>query len=1266
MSGSARRRLRLVLVQLHELTDRTPTIYRILEHKQLVENSAASLSRLERQLNAAWKDLKLRCSLLIFERAVVQETVLQSPLVEDCPPAGDKLVYVQSLVVSVLQEAIENTVAIWESFATCVRSLVLAGQGAEALKCIAHLSKDCAEVQQDLASTLLSVYRVLPDVYKVVIKDSVEYMASLGPANARIVAHELRRHRVLAGVMFRTLASQLNTTSATDVRRFLDGLLTTGVTQWIGKAKCSKIGSSIRDAVYKQFNALAPEEQQLHVSSYIRVVSGLIGFLRLEALSADFGFFQRVAQLTNTGHEARLCAAMLLTLVGFGAQMTARDTLDAITATANTPAGQQVDCLLAHLTTEHAEDVERFAMDTLGMDFVFPRDRLFYLKEVMQQSDSLHFADASIARRLVRIPRPAQPPSSDAATATASASCSTLHHSAVLYCLQGNVFQDQGVDVREWITHMVRTADMTNAGLLGPLVKSYVNGIFSSAAITPIPEAMLQRGFAAESVAGDRTASVPPAMALYLLYILYYNEHLLDQPKQSTNAFASLPKRPVSAVGNLSASGSVAHNGQLRYISSGTTPGSWGSSSRNSPIPGTHPGTRRTTPLGNVTGVARRGEYSDQLFDSLPVAWILQTASNSADYQLIWPDIVSMATAQFPDQVEPVSVLQRELAVNAIRHSDSAPCASRQLSHSDFVRLATVARAMIRHLLEPRLDAMQTQHLIQFADKYTSLPEAVRMETAEQLSSTVCVLAVRYPQDKELTAVVRRIWYMAHTLNPHAVSTATVNAWRSKSEMAKPKFITQDLWLDPLVLFRLNPSIFQSANLADVFLTILSEFLLLSKASMRRLYRLRQKDTGALKQSHLTAMLQLQDSGALQLLLELTSFIKDVDVKRVVFGFVHARFLEQRAIQKLLHFQAYDIATIPDMVEHVPSMHACSEFIPELLMHPSMRLQHFAIKLAAAITTKYPIVANEGMAKEVILPHVQTTLAQIIGSAAAEQLVMANAMVNAVMAICQAYPNIAEECKKLFVSLREQAEERARPLLPTSQNSASPPPQYSDSLTAVARWVKTIDSAIQCFDSTNTLTSKVPRLCIEEADPSDTISRLLSKSRADNKAQQPGRNGSPEPRSSQGGGSSQQGGSQQMYRDDDHRHSHHHQSSGPQKRPHGQVSGREGRGNGLPPRGPPPVPPLDGFPNGASMMGGMPPGMALPHMMDQGPQPGHRDGRDGNKGQFHQRNSNKKTPRNRHNNRAGGNSSPGRDSGKQQGGVKRGRNGNDRSRSRDR
>ncbi|KAJ1949198.1 hypothetical protein EC988_004867, partial [Linderina pennispora] len=166
MSGSARRRLRLVLVQLHELIDRAPTIYRILEQKQLVENSAASLSRLERQLNAAWKDLKLRCSLLIFEKAVVQEVVQQSPLAEDDERTGDKLACVQSLVVSVLQEATENTGAIWESFAACARGLVLAGRGAEALKCIARLSKDCAAVQQDLASTLLSVYRVLPDMYK--------------------------------------------------------------------------------------------------------------------------------------------------------------------------------------------------------------------------------------------------------------------------------------------------------------------------------------------------------------------------------------------------------------------------------------------------------------------------------------------------------------------------------------------------------------------------------------------------------------------------------------------------------------------------------------------------------------------------------------------------------------------------------------------------------------------------------------------------------------------------------------------------------------------------------------------------------------------------------------------------------------------------------------------------------------------------------------------------------------------------------------------
>ena len=58
---------------------------------------------------------------------------------------------------------------------------------------------------------------------------------------------------------------------------------------------------------------------------------------------------------------------------------------------------------------------------------------------------------------------------------------------------------------------------------------------------------------------------------------------------------------------------------------------------------------------------------------------------------------------------------------------------------------------------------------------------------------------------------------------------------------------------------------------------------------------------------------------------------------------------------KLVHFQTYHPLLLPLLVNHVPSLHVCFDFIPELLSHASVKQQSFAIQLAAELMRTYPI-----------------------------------------------------------------------------------------------------------------------------------------------------------------------------------------------------------------------------------------------------------------------------------------------------------------------
>ncbi|KAJ2384917.1 hypothetical protein GGI23_006825, partial [Coemansia sp. RSA 2559] len=228
----------------------------------------------------------------------------------------------------------------------------------------------------------------------------------------------------------------------------------------------------------------------------------------------------------------------------------------------------------------------------------------------------------------------------------------------------------------------------------------------------------------------------------------------------------------------------------------------------------------------------------------------------------------------------------------------------------------------------------------------------------------------------------------------------------------------------------------------------------------------------------------------------LASLSRNDAVRSLIYAFIHARFLEQRVVQKLVHFQAYELSAIDDMVKHVPSMHSCSEFIPEMLMQSLPRLQLFSVRLAASITSNYPIVANEGMTKEVILPHIQTTLMQMAGTVAEEQLAISNAMLEAVIRINSVFTLIRQDCIRLVNAVRNAAIEKAQPALQDNQQ-----PQQCDFIQSIAKWVGSCDKVLEIIGDVNLDTGRPQYTQIEDVNADEFVSavELSAKSRENNK-----------------------------------------------------------------------------------------------------------------------------------------------------------------------
>lgn len=121
---------------------------------------------------------------------------------------------------------------------------------------------------------------------------------------------------------------------------------------------------------------------------------------------------------------------------------------------------------------------------------------------------------------------------------------------------------------------------------------------------------------------------------------------------------------------------------------------------------------------------------------------------------------------------------------------------------------------------------------------------------------------------------------------------------------------------------------------------------------------------GSTKEEELHTLLYAQDSAILQMLLEVSlanqsknniSEGAKEEINTLLCGFIHSQFIKNPLLVKLIHFQGYDNSLIPMIVDGVPSIHLCLDFIPELLSQQSHEEQLFAIRLGVELIKKYPI-----------------------------------------------------------------------------------------------------------------------------------------------------------------------------------------------------------------------------------------------------------------------------------------------------------------------
>jgi hypothetical protein len=268
--------------------------------------------------------------------------------------------------------------------------------------------------------------------------------------------------------------------------------------------------------------------------------------------------------------------------------------------------------------------------------------------------------------------------------------------------------------------------------------------------------------------------------------------------------------------------------------------------------------------------------------------------------------------------------------------------------------------------------------------------------------------------DPSVMEAFKRTWDQLNSVMPHELWALTIHALLPQSHVStyayqstaahplgqqlavqqrpsQPRaeyYTFECLAQDPLLLFKVDFRVFRSPIVFRLFVQILGSVMIGSRHWFRKRFHALQSilqnqqnrnpaqaQRRQFKEANLSAMLYIQDSVLIQLMLEACqarpedvvdrprlanghsgdsatkgthdkdgkkikdSFASQMDevsdalkeVRVVTFNFLHLLFIDHKIFPKLVHFQGYALDLLPITVAGIDSIHVCMDFLQEIL-----------------------------------------------------------------------------------------------------------------------------------------------------------------------------------------------------------------------------------------------------------------------------------------------------------------------------------------------
>ena len=356
-------------------------------------------------------------------------------------------------------------------------------------------------------------------------------------------------------------------------------------------------------------------------------------------------------------------------------------------------------------------------------------------------------------------------------------------------------------------------------------------------------------------------------------------------------------------------------------------------------------------------------EYTVSILDHVPVKMLLSKAiSQATQCSELYPLLLKLIIDALPQLWLPQNVLREFNYVQSGMKLDTK-CIP---AHFDKTmnqrnRNLNVVFVLLKQLLNLHVDKLR-----EFLDVLVELIPIL-------LSPTMA----RQTQNIYLT-----LWERLESVEPRRLWLATANCLTEREE----ELTHDELAFDPLLILNCDPVVFRVPPIYSLLLDTLVAYLAASRVHLYRIER--QRELQGLHPPSLEVyelrqtIISTQESAVIQMLIDICVPTEEDKSSQGPFGMqmsnlteiqclscclINQMFIADPNLARIIHSQGYPNHMIEMLVQGVPPMHICIDFIPGLLEEtdsPSSLV--FCVKLTACLCEQYPLPKALGVCQKVL------------------------------------------------------------------------------------------------------------------------------------------------------------------------------------------------------------------------------------------------------------------------------------------------------------